>query len=679
MTEPVSRTLIFVGFFLSGFSALVYQIAWQRLLGLFSGTDALSATIIVGAFLLGLGIGSSVASWFADRVSDRRAIQLFALCELAIGSFGCLSPVVFYDYLFGRFIALAGSPLVVLLVVFVALLLPTFLMGLALPLLAKATARSLDAAPRSTSVLYAVNTLGASVGAIVAGWVLVGTLGYDVTIYVAAAVNVAVGFAAVAASTWFADVRPMGRLAISRGSLHVWQWSALVFTSGFLIISLEIVWFRVLGTLMQSYAYAFSLALGILLFGDALGLAAGAAILRYAFDLRRLFVGLQAGVAFLAVSTLGAVYVAHGVWALAPAFILRLPTVEAGALAPPSVSVAAYVGIVLVTVFPASFLLGISFPIAQKAVQTDRDLIGRRVGLIQVANILGNTAGSVVTGLLLFNWFGTAGTVRLIGCLGLLFIFALSTRLRAWHLAASGLLAACVVMFPSNQRFWGGLHGPRTVARRSWARIGRAWLCSVDSMLFIGGHEQSSYPFYAGHFALGAIGALIHPNPRRVLVIGYGGGGTPAAAGINPATQRIDVVEIVQPVFEVMGRVAARAGGEILRHARSDPRLHVEFGDGRHALFTSNSLYDVIEADALYPWTSNSGMLFSVEFFRQVAVRLADGGLCVQWAPTPRAVASFVQIFPYVYEFLVPDRQHEALFVRLCSGVRADAGSTVVS
>src|SRR5438270_4213181 len=97
--------LVSVLFFLSGFSALTYQVAWQRLLGLFSGSDSISVTIVVGAFLLGLGVGSLLASVIADRLSSRGAILGFAWCEAGIGLFALTSKLFFYDFLFRQMVA----------------------------------------------------------------------------------------------------------------------------------------------------------------------------------------------------------------------------------------------------------------------------------------------------------------------------------------------------------------------------------------------------------------------------------------------------------------------------------------------------------------------------------------------------------------------------------------------
>src|SRR5260370_34575927 len=112
LTRPVAAVgqrlrpmliLLFGLFFLSVFSALAYQTAWQRMLGAFAGSDSVATTMIVGAFLFGLGIGSLIGAFLADRLSLRSALRAFALCEIGVGVFACLSRTVFYDLFLGQF------------------------------------------------------------------------------------------------------------------------------------------------------------------------------------------------------------------------------------------------------------------------------------------------------------------------------------------------------------------------------------------------------------------------------------------------------------------------------------------------------------------------------------------------------------------------------------------------
>jgi spermidine synthase len=181
-----------------------------------------------------------------------------------------------------------------------------------------------------------------------------------------------------------------------------------------------------------------------------------------------------------------------------------------------------------------------------------------------------------------------------------------------------------------------------------------------DDLLYIGGHSQSRIPFLLGHGLLGVIGALVHPHPRDILVIGNGTGGTPFASGINPETQRIRVVEIVRPVFTVLGALARSSENDPaitpIRTLMSDARIERTVADARHVLLVEQRRYDVIQVDAIYPTSSQAGLLYSAEFFRQIRARLKEGGVSVQWAPTERTVATFLSVFPYVaqIDFLAP-------------------------
>ncbi len=126
---------IFLGvFFLSGFAALLYQTIWQRMLTLFGGVDVYSVTIIVSAFMAGLGVGHLVGGHVADRLTGRQRLVAFAGCELAIALFAVLSATVYYDLLYGRLGAHDLPRVAMGAVVFVVTLWPTFFMGMSLPL-----------------------------------------------------------------------------------------------------------------------------------------------------------------------------------------------------------------------------------------------------------------------------------------------------------------------------------------------------------------------------------------------------------------------------------------------------------------------------------------------------------------------------------------------------------------
>jgi predicted membrane-bound spermidine synthase len=650
--DRVRRSVLFGLFFLSGAAALVYQTAWHRLLGLFAGADTIAAALVVGAFLLGLGIGSLVAGLLADRLSRRTALLAFALCEVGIAAFAVASPWLYYDVIYRELLPLSSSRGVIFAVVFAGLLWPTFLMGCSLPFLSKAVVSEIAGSAKLIGWLYGLNTLGAGVGAFVGGWYLIGTFGFDKAVYVGAALNliVAVGGLLLARGLGMAETKaplPAQRLEESDGGV-VWRWSLLVFISGFLIVALQIVWYRLIGVLLQSNGYSFSLVLSVFLLGDAAGLLVGARTIDRIADPRRFFFLMQGIATALALAGAWFVYWAMGAGGLPADFVDR--DIMSGGRR----DTAMIVLLLLIVVLPASFIMGFSFPVVQKAVQRDIDRLGQRVGLVQLANIFGNSAGSLVAGLLLLDLVGTAGTLKLLVAIGLGFaaLQIVTARRTRWAYPPAILLALGLVLFPPDQDFWRRLHGLTTekaIVVEDKTGLSLLKLTNAqDGDLYIQGHTQSSLPFDTVHVFLGAIGPLTHPAPRRVLVIGSGTGGTPYAAGLHPGTDRVRVIEIVAPVIDTLRRYLGDKGKSGVDGLLGNPKFEVVIADGRHSLALDPTKYDVIEADAILPKTGLSGLLNSQEFFRQVQSKLAPGGIYVQWAPTERTVETFRSVFPYV-------------------------------
>src|SRR5688572_20453038 len=154
-----------IAFFLSGVAALVYQVTWQRILALHSGVGIYSIAVIVAAFMLGLGAGSHAGGVVSARVTRPRALRLFALIELGIAAFGAVSVVLYYDWLYVHGARLYEPLWRAALLHILALAAPTFLMGMSLPFLVRATVRSAPLAGETIGRLYAVNLLGAAAGA----------------------------------------------------------------------------------------------------------------------------------------------------------------------------------------------------------------------------------------------------------------------------------------------------------------------------------------------------------------------------------------------------------------------------------------------------------------------------------------------------------------------------------
>jgi spermidine synthase len=659
-----NRIVLFALFFLSGLAALIYQIAWQRLLGLFGGTETVASALIVSAFLLGLGLGNLWASRFADRLSKYRALVLFGMCELGIGLFAASSTWIFYRILFAEVTPLATSYTIVFLIAFLSLLIPTVLMGLSLPLLSRAIIQNIESSAKHISYLYALNTFGAGVGALFAGWFVIGTFGFSAAINLGALMSFTVGFGALATALFGSFSREpgirAGNLASRPNTPAVWRWSALVFISGFMILSLEILWFRLLGTLLYGSTYAFSLILGILLIGDALGHFLGTVRLPKIRDPRSLFLWIQVIAALYSAGIIWLLYLAYA----RPEFSKRFPIDIEFELTPHSLG--RVIGLTILVVLPPAILLGFSFPLAQKAVQTDVGLVGNRVGMIQTFNIAGNCLGGLLTGLVLLDWVGTSGVVRLISLAGVCFLIGVAfCNTGVWRRPASIFLAAVltilVVAFPENAGFWQRLHlvpsGGRVVFGEDRTGVVLTTTSSMPRPFFVQRRPQSMLPFGVEHLFLGMLGPLTHSAPTDVLVIGSGSGGTPFGAGINPASKRVTVVEIVAPVYQVLRRLVSESSTADVESGTADvgllladSRYELKIGDGRRELSTTPHRFDVIEADAQWPYFATSGMLYSSEFFRQVLNSLNPGGLAVMWLPTKRSLATFLRVFPYAVQ-----------------------------
>jgi hypothetical protein len=648
-----------VAFFCSGFAALLCQIVWQRMLGIFAGSDTVSAALVVGAFLAGLGLGSIIGARLADRLSPWQAMLGFALAEAGVAGFALLSKLFLYDVLATELAGVVDAPAAIFALCFAGLVLPTTLMGASLPLLARAIATSLDTVAERISALYGLNTLGAGLGALLGGWLLVGNLGFIGALVLAAGLDL---LAAALALSLLPGLSRAAPAAPSRagmaatppgepfGSLRLW--CLLVFLSGYVIVALEIVWVRLLGQIGQYHAYLFPTVLGVFLLADGLGMAVAARMVRRLRDPRPAFFVTQAGGFVLAVALLLALFWTLPHWPINQFLSADVQRLRGGGLA-------TTVTLVLLVVGPPSFLIGMTFPFVQRAVQQDLASVGARVGWVQLANILGNAAGSIGTGLVSFHLLGTAGTLQLLAVLSVLLMAGWLWRGGRNRRPEQVLALACglaLLALPGNGRLWSRLHGEQPGQVTDWAedRSGVAFFRDDNGSaegphgpFFIQGFSQGRIPFLPIHQFLGAVGPLLHPDPRLVLCIGIGSGGTPWAAGISPATRQVRAIELVGPVLTALERIGARhPAGPIAEMFRS-PRWLLEYGDGRRALSKGEERYDVIQADAILPESSHSGLLYSEEFLQQVRRRLAPGGLYVQWAPTERTVETFAAVFPH--------------------------------
>jgi spermidine synthase len=221
---------------------------------------------------------------------------------------------------------------------------------------------------------------------------------------------------------------------------------------------------------------------------------------------------------------------------------------------------------------------------------------------------------------------------------------------------AAVALALLAVALPSQRRFWLRLHGSDGApAEIDEDATGVGALLSPRPqtwVVYVNGKAHSWIPYGGAHTRLGAAPAIVHPAPVDVAIIGLGSADTAWAAGCRKETRSITVFEVSGPQPHNLQRLAAReAGKDALKDVRSflaDPRVSIVIDDGRNAIHHGDKLFDLIEADALWPTVAYSGNLYSVEFFRQCAKKLKPGGILCTWAPTERIYKSFTTVMPHV-------------------------------
>jgi predicted membrane-bound spermidine synthase len=681
----VSRTIrpvLFGIFAATGFSALTLQVVWQRVLSLHAGIDLLAATTVVTAFMAGLGLGSLAGGALADRLGPKRSLIVFALSNAGIGVFAWISLWLFYD-VYRQFAARLDSAAAMFGFHFALLVIPTTLMGLSLPLLARgAVAASREIAPL-VGRLYAVNTLGAAAGAAVAGWYLLGNFGFVTTVRIAGVINLAAalvilllwktvgeGTAAEPQAAAMEGTGDIGSSAAAGTQERPWPWFLLYALTGAVAIGLEVVYFRVIDAIWRNNSYTFAtvLAMYLVLFG--IGVTLGS---RWAGRVERpdrWFLWLQFGVGVT--SLMGLLALIHPPSAFgAENFIARYYTTGGfmhGGYAIHSAADAgkffyALVVAPLMVMGAPVLLMGGSFPFIQALVARRLDSLGRRTGTLLFANICGNVLGGAVTGFVLLDHLGTAGTLQVLA--GVLILPGLvaaarmpTPRLRlASGVGAVALLAFCLAVFPSNHRFWAFFNS--VALDRFAVSEDRACVTSLvdeqdQSFLYINGSWQNGHPYDFFHILIGLLPALMHEKPERGLAVGLGIGSTAYSMAQDPRVGHVDCVEICGSEKDLV-HVLARRGSVTSRNLLTDPRINLVTADGRRWLLSRPEPYDLIVVDAVRPNTAYAGNLYSVEFYELVASRLSDDGLFVQWVPTGRVLNSVRRVFPHVAMGAVPD------------------------
>jgi spermidine synthase len=705
-----SLWLVGLCFVLSGATGLIYEVLWARMLGLVFGATTFAISAVLAAFMGGLALGSAWAGKLATRI--KRPLRAYGFIEIGIAVYAITVPFLFrlIDYLYA-FIWEQFHPgfyafsLWRFLLSCLVLLVPTTLMGATLPVLSAALLRTPNHKQTAITRLYTCNLVGAILGTVLAGFFLLPSLGVRLTILTAAAINLLVGLAAIlidrkdekspvedaalgdaAAIVEEASPQPdkltEGSLAYAtEGSTRFWLLCAVI--SGFVTISTQVAWTRVLTMVIGSSTYAFSLVVALFL----LGLSTGA----YLVTSKKMTENLRRSIMNVEVAT--AVMLLVSIWMTnaTPNLLVELGT---------TLQINSWLGLLalqsfiaaLLILFPA-ILMGMVMPfVLVWAGEAGGDHSVRRVGRSYAVNTLGAIAGAFCTGFILVPKMSTrftilfAATLCLIlaglayrparedadpdlrrsltagataGLIALLFIIAPKMKLDALSIGAydglvrvlaksRGSVGETVKPGPDIHKLLLYREGPTATVsvRDDWG---------IRSMAVNGRTNASDRDDMPTQVILGQLPILIAPHVENGLIVGFGSG-VSVGSLLQSEIKSLECVELEPTVIEA---------GKYFEHVNNlplnDPRLRLIIDDARTYLRVNPTTYDMIVSEPSHPWVPGVANLFTREFFEIGRNRLKEDGVFVQWlqiyqlsTESLRSVlATYSSVFPHVLVFRV--------------------------
>ncbi len=666
--NKTTTLLLLLTCFLSGFSALVFQIIWMRKFGLLFGVNVFAVTTVLTAFMAGLALGSLYFGRRVDRTKN--PLTLFALLQTGIGLFGLAFPLLFsgltrFSAFFFQHVSAGFYPAMLLrfFFAFLFLLVPTTLMGGTLPVLSKYMVKSLQNIGWRIGHLYSLNNLGALLGCFAAGFVFIQALGLTVSLMIASVVSLfsaAIVFGVVrmdrynkSALNTESQVISENTPQYSRRILRIVLWAFAI--EGFTTLAYEVIWTRILlGFSYDKSVYFYTTVVLTFLFGLFFGSLIIARWIDRKKNLLAIFAGLEIAIGLSAVIML-------------PVF-----TAVTGKLVDARAAYGEnwwrFLGMEYFYYFIAmllpTVLMGMTFPVVGKICTNSLQQLGRRIGKIGYLDTVGSIFGSFTAGFIFIPVLGvvkaallTALLNVLIGLVLLVFhpVYKVRTKMTA------GILTAVVFVFftafvPREQyfKYW---QTRKPGDRLLFYHEGPGATVAVPQhpdgikVLAIDGAVTAFADFgdTRVHKVLGYLPLLLHPAPRNALVIGLGMGVT-AQSLIQPYMEHVDCVEICAGVEQAADEAFAAENKNVPEHTK----FNILIEDGRSFLLLTDKKYDIITSNAIH--VRHSGNIYTSDFYRICRERLTSGGIMCQWMSTnwlteteyKSLVKAFIDVFPHV-------------------------------
>lgn len=647
--------VLFLIFFLSGISGLVYEVVWLRMLLRTFGVTIYAVSTVLTVFMSGLAIGALVIGRKTN--GNINVLRWYAVVEILIGVTAGISTIIitfFPSWVASLTINLPMESMlliVVRVVVAVIVLFPTtFLMGMTLPLMSGFFGRNQYSIGKLTGLLYSINTLGAVLGILITGFIGIYYLGEIGIAYVAVLINIVVGLMAFWMSKdYSSDITPVeeNKNNDESNSSHSLKNKVLVIAgvSGFSALAFQVVWSRILAVILGNSVYAFSIMLSVYLIGISFG---SIVLSRYVDRLKNpiaIFAMMEFAVVVFSITSLHTLefigvtnpgpdnirpilYTYSPIWSIFDFWHLTFYSV--------------------CIILPVTFFFGASFPIACKLYSAGGVRTEKVVGKVYGYNTIGAIFGSFVTGFILIPVLGTQPTFILASVISAtlaIYLFILSNKnecLSGYKLivAVVSLVTVALVIAAPDHPFRSILkqkldsantHLKSSIIAHEEDKTATATMLQYEDkeksrFLYINGLFVSNTSAMIGQILI-TYPLMFHDNPKKVLIIGLGVGESYKMS----LKQGFDttVVELVPPALDFFKRFDDSS--EIYL---SHPLSHIVIGDGRNFLLRNEKKLDYVIVDGSPPFFA-SGMvnLYSYDFAQLVEKRLNPGGIFAIWMP----------------------------------------------
>ena len=663
---------LFLLFFLSGISGLIYESIWSRYIRQFVGSAATAQVLVLSLFMGGMALGALLAARWLSRV--RRPVRAYGLIEGGIGLYALVFPWLCaavmrlcYDTIFPALGGGAAVGAVKWTMASLLILPPCVLLGMTFPLMsAGILRRDFARSGEILSFLYFTNSIGAALGALLSGFVLVGHFGLPGTLACAAALNILIGAIALAQRAEHAPIvaAPAPPEATARRAGLTRLLLVVAFGTGLSSFMYEIGWIRLLSMIIGSATHSFEVMLSAFVFG----LAVGGLWVRGKMDRFR-----------RPELVLGVVQILMGVAAVATLPLYGLAVKAMGLLMAGDVRTEgtwlAFNGLryalCLVIMFPATFCAGMTLPLITH-VLLKRGQAEGIIGKVYGFNTLGAIVGATLAGLLLMPLIGLQRVIVVGAVVDILLGLALIRGEARSADAPAGIdrtfklacfSSASVVVFGLWVFHLDPMVLSSTVYRHGRTRLGAGYelMSYVDGrtasvtvirltddreyrVIYTNGKPDASLvlnrypegrdvedgPDIAGdepnQILVGLIPLLARPDATDAALIGFGSGVTCHVMLASPTLERLDTIEIEPAMVE-----GSKHFLPVNERAYTDPRNHFWFDDAKAYFAGAAQQYDIIVSEPTNPWVSGVSSLFTVEFYREAKRYLKPRGVLAQW------------------------------------------------